>query len=52
MRFYEPKEWPGKMSKLELPNGEIHDCNVVKLPFFDHEKKIVKGIDRTIPNKP
>ena len=52
VRFYEPKEWPGKKLKLELPNGTIHDCNVVKLPFFDHEKKIVKGIDRTIPNKP
>ena len=52
VRFYEPKEWPGKKLKLELLNGEIHDCNIVKLPFFDHDKKIVKGIDRTIPKKP
>ena len=51
VRFYEPKEWPGKKLKLKLPNGKIHDCNVVKLPFFDHDKKIVKGMDRSIPKR-
>ena len=35
----------------KLPNGKIHDCNVVKLPFFDHDKKIVKGMDRSIPKR-
>ena len=35
---------------LELPNGQRYSCNVVNLPFFDHDKKIVKGIDRTIPS--
>ena len=52
VRFYEPKNWPGKELKLKLPNEEIHNSKVVNLPFFDHEKKIVKGIDRTIPSKP
>ena len=49
VRFHEPSDWPGKQLMLELPNGEKHPCNVVNLPFFDHDKKIVRGLDRTIP---
>ena len=52
VRFYEPSDWPDKQLMLELPNGEKHTCNVVNLPFFDHEKKIVRGLDRTIPEIP
>ena len=52
VRFYEAKNWPGKELTLKLPNEETHSSKVVNLPFFDHEKKIVKGIDRTIPSKP
>ena len=52
VRFYEPSDWPGKQLMLGLPNGEKHTCNVVNLPFFDHEKKIVRGLDRTIPEIP
>ena len=51
VRFYEPKDWPGKELILKLPNGENHKSKVVNLPFFDPEKKIVKGIDRSIPEK-
>ena len=51
VRFYEPKDWPGKKLILKLPNGENHKSKVVKLPFFDPEKKIVKGIDRSIPEQ-
>ena len=51
VRFYEPKDWPGKELILTLPNGENHKSKVVNLPFFDPEKKIVKGIDRSIPEK-
>jgi len=49
VRFYEPSDWPDKQLMLELPNGEKYPCNVVNLPFFDHDKKIVRGLDRTIP---
>ena len=49
VRFYEPKDWPGKELDLQLPNGNLHKAEIVNLPFFDKEKKIVKGIDRTIP---
>ncbi len=51
VRFYEPKDWPGKDLTLKLPDGNTHNAKVVNLPFFDREKKIVKGIDRTIPSK-
>ena len=51
VRFYEPKDWPGKELILKLPNGENHKSKVVNLPFFDPEKKIVKGIDRIIPEQ-
>ena len=51
VRFYEPKDWPGKKLILKLPNGENHKSKIVNLPFFDPEKKIVKGIDRSIPEQ-
>ena len=51
VRFYEPKDWPGKELILKLPSGEDHKSKVVNLPFFDPEKKIVKGIDRNIPEQ-
>ena len=51
VRFYEPKDWPGKELILKLPNGENHKSKVVNLPFFDPEKKIVRGIDRSIPEQ-
>ena len=51
VRFYEPNDWPGKNLDLKLPNGNLHKAEIVNLPFFDKEKHIVKGIDRTIPSK-
>ena len=48
-RFLKGKEWPGKKLKLSLPNGEFHSAEIVDLPFFDKEKKIIKGIDKSIP---
>ena len=51
VRFYEPKDWPGKELDLQLPNGNLHKAEIVNLPFFDKEKHIVKGIDRTIPSR-
>jgi aminomethyltransferase len=51
VRFYEPNDWPGKNLDLKLPNGNFHKAEIVNLPFFDKEKHIVKGIDRTIPSR-
>ena len=48
-RFYEPGDWIGKKMDLKLPNGTVHACDIVDVPFFDIEKNIVRGVDRTIP---
>ena len=48
-RFVRPGNWVGRNLQLELPDGSQHDAEIVALPFFDREKNIVRGIDRTIP---
>ena len=50
--FDSPGEWVGRTLRLRLPEGTEHDAEVVCLPFFDREKKIVRGVDRTIPKRP
>ena len=52
VRFYKPDDWPGRKLILELVNGDKHSCDIVNLPFFDRDKKIAKGLDRTIPKIP
>ena len=49
VRFYQPNDWVGKKLKIQLPDGNSHNVDIVNLTFFDHEKKIVKGINRNIP---
>jgi hypothetical protein len=44
-----PDEWVNRSLQLRLPDGTDHDCEIVDLPFFDKEHKIVRGLDRTIP---
>jgi aminomethyltransferase len=51
VRFYEPDSWVGQDLLLELPGGDSYEAKVVNLPFIDLEKKIVRGLDRTIPSK-
>ena len=52
VKFYKPNDWLGRELTLKLTNGSNHQANIVQLPFFDHKKNIVKGIDRTIPSIP
>ncbi|MDC3122643.1 aminomethyltransferase family protein [Alphaproteobacteria bacterium] len=51
VRFYEPDSWIGQDLLLELPDGGSYEAKVVNLPFIDLEKKIVRGLDRSIPSK-
>jgi hypothetical protein len=37
---------------MQLPNGSLHNGQIVDLPFFDKEKHIVRGINRDIPQRP
>lgn len=48
-RFREPGEWSRRELRIRLPDGKVHPCTVVDLPFFDRDKLIVRGLDRTIP---
>lgn len=48
-RFNKPNDWIGRSLQLRLTNGQIHPAEIVALPFFDTEKNIVRGVDRTIP---
>ena len=50
--FDEPADWPGRSLQLRLPDGSLHPCEIVTLPFFDPDKHIVRGIDRSIPQIP
>jgi len=50
--FNEPGVWDGRCLSVQLPDGMVHPCEVVSLPFFDPEKLIVRGLDRTIPDAP
>jgi glycine cleavage system aminomethyltransferase T len=50
--FNEPGEWNGRNLEVRLPDGNVHPCEIVSLPFFDPEKLIVKGLDRSIPDIP
>ena len=51
VRFIQPGKWADCKFILRLNDGSQHDAYVVKLPFFDRDKKIVKGVDRTIPER-
>jgi len=50
-RFNEADDWIGRNLHIKLPDSSVHSCKVVELPFFDKEKAIVKGNDRTIPER-
>jgi len=50
--FEQPGDWPGRKLRVRLPDGNEHGCEIVTLPFFDPEKKIVRGVDRSIPEIP
>ena len=50
--FNEPGDWDGRQLTIRLPDGKVLPCEIVSLPFFDPEKLIVKGLDRTIPDIP
>lgn len=50
--FDQPGEWPGRKLRIKLVDGHEHPCEIVNLPFFDRDKKIVRGLDRTIPEIP
>lgn len=49
VRFEEPGGWTGKSLTLKTADGKVHDCEIVDIPFYDKDKQISRGIDKTIP---
>ena len=49
VRFEKAGDWVGRTLSLATSNGETAACNVVALPFYDPEKRIPRGLDKTIP---
>ncbi|MDA9100548.1 aminomethyltransferase family protein [Planktomarina sp.] len=50
--FKSPGNWVDRKLSMYLPDGSTHESNIVDLPFFDREKNIVRGVDKTIPERP
>lgn len=50
--FQRPADWVGRTLRMQLPDGGAHEGQIVDLPFFDREKRIARGLDRTIPDRP
>ena len=44
VRFNKPHDWVGKKLTIRSKNGTEASGEVVELPFFDREKKLLKGI--------
>jgi len=49
VRFSMPGDWQGQRLVLQSSDGKTHDCDIVSLPFYDTEKKIARGLDKSIP---
>lgn len=52
VHFRSPGDWVGRTLSMRLPDGTMHAGQIVDVPFFDREKNIVRGLDRTIPERP
>jgi len=50
LRLNSPLKIVGQEVQMIMSNQSIESCQVVDLPFFDHEKRIVRGLENTIPD--
>ncbi len=49
VRFNTPGPWTGQTLALLSSDGKKHDAEIVDLPFYDPQKKIARGLEKTIP---
>jgi aminomethyltransferase len=49
VRFDEPGDWIGKTLLLETHESANVPCEIVELPFYDAQKRIPRGLERSIP---
>ena len=52
VRFREPGDWVGRTLLMRSTEGSEHEVEIVQPPFFDPDKNIVRGLDRSIPARP
>ncbi|MEM7225884.1 MAG: aminomethyltransferase family protein [Pseudomonadota bacterium] len=52
VRFDEPGPWVGRSLSMRAPQGDAMACEIVELPFYDKEKRIARGLDKAIPERP
>ena len=52
VHFKAPGDWVGRTLSMRLPDGSVHEGEIVQPPFFDQQKNIVRGLDRSIPERP
>ena len=43
---------PGDIVDVKCTDGKLHKGQICKLPMYDEQGKIVRGLDRNIPNEP
>ncbi len=43
---------PGDIVDVKCTDGKLHKGQICKLPMYDEQGKIVRGIDRNIPHEP
>jgi len=46
-RLDAPGSWPGRKLAVKTTDGRSLDCEIIDLPFYDAEKLIPRGLDRT-----
>ena len=49
VHFNEPADWIDRQLTLAARDGNQVPCQIVRLPFYDTEKRIPRGLDREIP---
>lgn len=52
VRFNAPGDWVGRTLVMRLADGSLHQGQIVQPPFFDQARNIVRGVDRSIPERP
>ena len=52
VRFDYADDWKNYSIKANSDDGERVDCEIIDLPFYDKEKLIPRGKDKTIPTRP
>jgi aminomethyltransferase len=48
-RFHTPADWNGETLTVQNADGQVIDCEIIDLPFYDTDKRIPRGLDRDTP---